>query len=182
MKGYFGIGVFHIKIEQNLGTLWRSAYSLDASLLATIGRRYSRQGSDTVKATNHLPLQHYSTFDEFMAALPFGCQLIGVELDPRAVPLHRFAHPERAFYLLGAEDHGLPPSVREVCHQLIKLPGRVCLNVAVAGSLVMADRIMKMGHEPILEAGACERVRKQLDGVVDGMVIGSNLAEPVEWS
>ena len=70
MRGYFGIGVEHNKSAQNIGTLWRTAYAFDASLLCTIGRRYDRQVTDTVKAMNHVPLQHFTAFDDFCGALP----------------------------------------------------------------------------------------------------------------
>lgn len=162
MRGYFGIGVEHSKSTHNIGTLWRTAYAFDASLLCTIGRRYDRQPSDTVKAMNHVPLQHFLTMDEFWAALPFGCQLVGVELDPKAKQLRGFRHPERAFYLLGAEDHGLSKAARERCHSLVVLPGRHCLNVAVAGSIVLAHRVMQHERESALFADACDKVRQQV--------------------
>ena len=52
-------------------------------------------------------------------------------------------HPERAAYLLGAEDHGLSPAVLAMCHRIVVLPGRHCLNVAVAGSLILYDRWLR---------------------------------------
>jgi tRNA G18 (ribose-2'-O)-methylase SpoU len=162
-RGYFGIGVEHSKSTQNVGTLWRTAYAFDAALLCTIGRRYDHQITDTVKAVNHVPLQHFLTLDAFFAALPFGCLLIGVELDPRAKELRRFKHPERAFYLLGAEDNGLSRVARERCHSIVMLPGRHCLNVAVAGSIVLAHRIMQHEREDALLADSCAgMVRQQL--------------------
>lgn len=162
MRGYFGIGVEHSKSGQNVGTLWRTAYALDAALLCTIGRRYDRQITDTVKAMNHVPLQHFASFDDFWGALPLGCQLVGVELDPRAKSLRTFKHPERAFYLLGAEDHGLSSAARGRCHSLVMLPGRYCLNVAVAGSIVLAHRVMQHEREAALLDDACDKVRRQL--------------------
>lgn len=162
MRGYFGIGVEHSKSGQNIGTLWRTAYAFDAALLCTIGRRYDRQITDTVKAMNHVPLQHFAAFDDFFSALPFGCQLVGVELDPRAKQLRAFKHPERAFYLLGAEDHGLSNAARERCHSLVVLPGRHCLNVSVAGSIVLAHRVMQQEREAALFSDACDKVRRQV--------------------
>ena len=51
--------------------------------------------------------------------------------------------PQQAVYLLGAEDNGLPPRVLEKCHRLVSLPSvrTNSYNVAVAGSLVMYDRV-----------------------------------------
>lgn len=145
-RGYFEIGIFRAKTETNLGTLWRSAYQLGAAGIFTIGRRYKPQSSDTYKATRHIPFREFATFDEFYAALPNSCQLIGVEMGGK--PLGEFTHPERACYLLGAEDSGLPPDVMRRCHRLVSLQAIVTpsYNVAVAGSLVMYDRVFGSGR------------------------------------
>ena len=75
--------------------------------------------------------------------MPFDCRLIGVELDQKAIPVTTFVHPERCIYLLGAEDHGLTKEALEKCHHLVQLPGDYCMNVAVAGSIIMYDRTLK---------------------------------------
>jgi tRNA G18 (ribose-2'-O)-methylase SpoU len=68
------------------------------------------------------------------------CPLIGVEMGGTA--LTEFRHPERAIYLLGAEDHGLPKPVRDKCQSIVSLQSinQESYNVAVAGSLVMYHR------------------------------------------
>lgn len=144
-RGYFGIGIYHGKAEVNTGSLWRTASLYDAAFIFTIGRRYQMQASDTPKTRLHTPLFHYDSIDEFKAHLPWGAPLVGVELDPRAVPLPEFKHPERAVYLLGAEDHGLPPHVIDQCHHLVTIPSiqPQSMNVAVAGSLMIYDRFTK---------------------------------------
>lgn len=143
MRGYFGIGIENTKTEMNIGTLWRSAHIMGASFIFTIGKRYKKQPSDTMKTWRSIPLYHYLTFDEFYKALPFDCRLIGVELDKDSVKVQNFVHPERCIYLLGAEDHGLTKIALEKCHELVQLPGEYCMNVAVAGSIIMYDRIVK---------------------------------------
>ncbi len=54
-----------------------------------------------------------------------------------------FKHPERCVYLLGAEDIGLSKDAIDKCHKLVQLPGDYCMNVAVAGSIMMYDRHSK---------------------------------------
>ena len=140
-RGYFGIGVYHPKHEVNIGTLWRSATIFGASSIFTVGRRYKSQCADTCSTARHIPMQHFTDAEDLVAHLPHSCPLIGVELTDDARPLDRFVHPERAWYLLGAEDHGLPPAVLAACHHVVAIPhGRFCLNVAVAGSIVMYSR------------------------------------------
>ena len=147
-RGYFGVGIWHPKTENNVGTLWRSATLLGASFCFTVGRRYSKQSSDTTSAWRHIPLCHYDDVDDLVKHLPYSCPLIGVELDARARDIAAFVHPERACYLLGAEDHGLSDTVRERCHALVQLPGAFSMNVAAAGTVVMYDRHLKYQSVP----------------------------------
>lgn len=144
-RGYFGVAVHQPKTASNVGTLWRSAFLYDAAFIATVECRYVKQPSDTIGAPNHVPLLHYSDIDDLVEHLPFSCPLIGVELDDRAVPLNEFSHPERAVYLLGAEDRGLPPKVMARCHRVVQIPGERdwSMNVSAAGSIVMYDRFAK---------------------------------------
>lgn len=140
-RGFFGIGVWHPKREQNIGTLWRSANIMGASFIFTVGRRYKTQGSDTPKTPRHIPLVHYDGIQDLYSHLPHGCRLVGIEIMESATPLEDFRHPQQVAYILGAEDHGLPGEVLRKCHEVVKLRGDRCLNVAVAGSLVMYDRM-----------------------------------------
>ena len=143
-RGYFGIGIFHGKNEENLGTLWRSAHILGADFIFTIGKRYKTQCTDTTKAQKHIPLYHYKTWEDFLEHIPQNCPVCAVELDYRSVPLDDYEHPERCVYLLGAEDHGIPEGVLTRCRDVVQIPGDVtCYNVAVAGSIVMYDRRRK---------------------------------------
>jgi tRNA(Leu) C34 or U34 (ribose-2'-O)-methylase TrmL len=145
-RGYYGIGIYQGKTVANLGTLWRSADVFSAHFIFTIGRKYKRQSSDTTKAYRKIPLYNYVDFETFYSNMPYDCPLVGVEISGRSESILSFTHPKRCIYLLGAEDNGLPPSILSRCHHLIQLPGRSCLNVAVAGSLVMYDRYLKSPH------------------------------------
>jgi tRNA G18 (ribose-2'-O)-methylase SpoU len=144
VRGYFGIGIQNVKTEMNVGTLWRSASIMGASFIFTIGRRYKKQASDTMASWRHIPLYNYETFEEFYKSLPYDCQLVGVELDETSVPVMQFKHPERCIYLLGAEDIGLSKEAIEKCHKIVQLPGDYCMNVSVAGSIIMYDRNLKI--------------------------------------
>jgi tRNA G18 (ribose-2'-O)-methylase SpoU len=143
MRGFFGIGIQNTKTEMNIGTLWRSAHIMGASFIFTIGKRYKKQASDTMASWRHIPLYNYDTFIDFYRAMPYDCQLVGIELDESAVMINEFSHPERCIYLLGAEDNGLTREAVDACHKIVQLPGNYCMNVAVAGSIVMFDRLSK---------------------------------------
>lgn len=142
-RGFFGIGCFNMKNELNYGTLFRSAAILGADFMFIIGRRFKIQSSDTVKSWKHIPLYHYADFTDFNSHRPKDSILVGVEFTSKARRIETYDHPERAVYLLGAEDTGLPDYVLSNCQSVVVLPGEISMNVAVAGSIVMYDRVMK---------------------------------------
>jgi tRNA G18 (ribose-2'-O)-methylase SpoU len=160
MRGYFGVAIYRPKTELNVGSLWRTADLYGAAFLGTVGRRYARQASDTLSSPQHTPLVHYGDLDDLLEHLPHSCPLVGVELDPRAIPLDELVHPERALYLLGAEDDGLPPSVVDRCHHVVSVPCPTprSMNVACAGSVVIADRFMQ--RRPLAERKLTRRRSK----------------------
>lgn len=141
--GFFTIGAVGIKNSQNLGTLWRSAYQMGAATIFTVGGRYEPQASDTVKCWRSTPLVRHEDWNAFAAAAPYGAQWVAVEFGGE--PLETFVHPERACYILGAEDTGLPESILRACHKHVTLPSvqYESFNLAVAGSLVLYDRLAK---------------------------------------
>ncbi len=142
-RGYVGIGIEHPKTGVNVGTLWRSANVFGAAFIFTVGRRYQHQGSDTLKSPRHVPLLHFGSIDDLVDHLPHGCPLVAIEQAPGSELLPSFAHPERAAYLLGAEDHGLTDRALRRSHYLVEIPTVRCLNVAVAGSIVLYDRVSR---------------------------------------
>lgn len=144
-RGFHGIGIWSPKTWENVGSLWRSAYSFGSAFIYTVGSRYQRQSSDTPDTARHVPLLRFADLDDLIGHLPHGCQLIAAELTSEAVSLESYAHPERACYLLGSEDHGLPPAVMARAHVVVRVPSArpPSLNVAVAGSLVLYDRWVK---------------------------------------
>lgn len=148
-NGYFAIGIFHSKTIENLGTLWRSADNFGAAYCYTIGRRYTGQCSDTTKAYRHIPLINYPDWETFLKARPMSTMLIGVEQYEKSQSIVNFIHPIRSIYLLGAEDHGLSKEIIKECQKVISIPSISCINVAVAGSIVMFDRIRQF-QEAIL--------------------------------
>lgn len=142
-NGFFGIGIMNNSDEANIGMLWRSAFILGASFIFTVAKRYKQQGSDTVTTWAKIPLYHYKDLDNLKNNLPYSTKLVAVELTDSAESILKFEHPEQAVYLLGNEQIGLSKQVIESCHSTVKLPGKYSLNVAVAGSIVMYDRLAK---------------------------------------
>jgi tRNA G18 (ribose-2'-O)-methylase SpoU len=142
---YFEVGVYNALNQVNIGTLWRSAYQLGAAGIFTIGRPYHRQPSDTSQAMRQIPMRHFLTFEDFIAARPVGAVLVGIEMG--GIRLSEFRHPLRAVYLLGGEDNGLPERILARCNAVVSLEAvnRPSFNLAVTGSIVLYHRVFLGG-------------------------------------
>lgn len=168
MRGYFGIGVERISKPQNLGALLRTAHAFGASFAFTIGAVFNARevrASDTSDARQHLPLYDFQGLDDLK--LPRGCQLVGVELTDDAVELPSFRHPQAAAYVLGPERGSLSPELQALCVHVVKIPTRFCINVGLAGALVMYDRTLSLGRfapRPVTPGGPLEPVKPHVHG------------------
>jgi len=150
MRGYFGIGVEGLSKAMNAGALFRTAHAFGASFLFTVKAVYSTRDvekSDTSKSWAHVPLYSFETWKDL--SLPHNCALVGIELTDDAVELPSFTHPPQAAYILGPERGSLSPEVTGLCEHVVKIPTKFCVNVGLAGAIVMYDRVVSMGrHAP----------------------------------
>lgn len=145
-RGYFAIGAERMSKSLNLGNLMRSAHGFGASFTFTIGATYQalEAAADTSKGRNHLPHYNWTTLSDL--ALPEGCRLIGIELLDGAIDLPSFHHPLKAAYVLGPERGSLSPELAGRCDSIVKIPTRFCVNVAMAGAIVMYDRVTSLAR------------------------------------
>lgn len=147
MRGYFGIGVEGISKPMNLGSLWRSAHAFGASFVFTIAANYARregERADTSKTSEQVPLYEFDDLASFR--LPEGCALVGIEILDEAAELPSFPHPRQAAYVLGPERGRLSPGLVARCAHLVKIPTRFSVNLAIAGAIVMYDRMVSLGR------------------------------------
>jgi len=166
-RGYFGIGVERVSKPMNLGNLIRSAHGFGASFAFTIGAdsRAFEAKSDTSKAAGHLPVYHWTDISQMQ--LPLRCRLIGIELLDEAIDLPSFRHPARAAYVLGPERGSLSPELIANCDYVVKIPTAFCVNVAMAGAIVMYDRLRSLGRyapRPLHEGGATRELQRRSHG------------------
>jgi tRNA G18 (ribose-2'-O)-methylase SpoU len=158
MRGYFGIGVEQLSKAMNAGTLFRTAHAFGAAFVFTVGAVYARrevEKSDTSKSRGHVPLYEFESARDLR--LPVGCALVGVELLDDAVELPSFRHPPAAAYILGPERGSLSPDIQALCEFRVKIPTRFCINVGLAGAIVMYDRLTSLGRfadRPLMAGGA----------------------------
>ncbi|MEM1105772.1 MAG: RNA methyltransferase [Pseudomonadota bacterium] len=147
MRGFFAIGVEGISKPMNLGALMRTAHAFGASFVFSIDaedKLREAYKSDTSKSFAHVPYYPWASVDEMV--LPKGCALVGVELTDDAVDLPSFCHPKAAAYVLGRERGDLSAALLARCDHVVKIPTKFCINVSLAGALVMYDRRISLGH------------------------------------
>ena len=149
-RGFVGIGIECAASSRNIGTIWRSAQVMGADFMFIIGKRYETMRTDTMKSWKHIPLFEYPDLEHFLSSVPKGATLVGVELDELSQSLLSYKHPERVIYLMGSEDRGLSKPALDACHDVVQIPGRFSLNVSVAASVVLYDRLLKSACHPQL--------------------------------
>ena len=168
MRGYFGIGVEHISKPMNVGNLFRSAHAFGADFIFAIAPAVDIkeiQKADTSRTVKHLPLYEFPEASKLV--LPRDCQLVGVELMEEAVDLPSFNHPERAAYILGPEKGSLSPEVNSRCDFVVKIPTKFCVNVGIAGAILMYDRLITRGRfapRPEAVGGPVEELAPHVHG------------------
>ena len=157
MRGYFAIGAEGISKPMNLGALMRTANAFGASFVFSVGAEPKLKvayKADTSKTFESVPYYQWDGIGDM--ALPKGCQLVGIELTDEAVELPEFRHPKAAAYVLGRERGDLSPEMLARCDHVVKIPTKFCINVSLAGALVMYDRTLSMGtfrDRPVMPGG-----------------------------
>ena len=74
------------------------------------------------------------------AARNLGFQLVAVQQTPCSEPYHKADYPPQPLFMMGAEDMGLPDSLRRAADMAVEIPmfGEIdSLNVATAATTVM---------------------------------------------
>jgi tRNA(Leu) C34 or U34 (ribose-2'-O)-methylase TrmL len=144
VRGYAAIGLIHPKNDHNIGGALRAASCYQAALVMLVGARSKAKvyhSANTTKAERHIPLLHSATWQEIV--IPYGAQLVAVEIVPDATPLPAFCHPERALYLFGPEDGSVPKDLVVQCHHVVQVPTAYCMNLAATVNVVLYDRMAK---------------------------------------
>jgi tRNA G18 (ribose-2'-O)-methylase SpoU len=156
-RGYFGIGVEGITKGGNLGNLVRSAHAFGASFFFTLNPNINTKdvrSADTSGAWDNLPYFEFDDNREFY--LPKKCALVAVEFCEESIELPSFRHPQAAAYILGPEMGNVSPAMMEKADHVIKIPMQFCINVGVAGAIVMYDRLISTGKfapRPVMTGG-----------------------------
>lgn len=144
MRGFAVIALDNPKSPDNIGGVLRACGCYGAALVVIGGprpQRLSRLRTDTQKAWRHIP---HVLVDDVFDAIPYDCVPIAVDLIEGAKPLPTYAHPERAFYVFGAEDATLDKRITDRCRDKLIVPTKFCMNLAATVNVILYDRMAKM--------------------------------------
>lgn len=139
-RGFSCIGLDNPKTDINVGSVLRAAGVFECAMVAISGRRYGRSRTDTMGAYRYIP---FLRVDNLHDVIPYDCVPVAVELTGLAEPLIEYKHPERAFYVFGAEDATLGARVLSWCRDMVYIPTNGCLNLAACVNVVLYDRLYK---------------------------------------
>lgn len=132
-----------IRSAQNVGSLLRTCDSLGVAKLWLTG--YSPEPSHPRVAKTALGAQSSVAWEKAIDVTRViedlrrdGFRIVGLELDGRAVDLASYRPAEKVGLLLGNEVDGIPPSLRELCDDLVFIEQKgmkESMNVAVAAGI-----------------------------------------------
>jgi tRNA(Leu) C34 or U34 (ribose-2'-O)-methylase TrmL len=140
LRGYFAVGLDNPKTSQNIASVLRACDCYGAAMVAVSGTRYQKHACDTSKAYRRIP---FLQVDDLKNVIPYDCIPVAVELVDGAESLINFYHPERAFYVFGAEDNTLDQRVLSWCVRKVMVPTRICMNLGACVNVVLYDRLQK---------------------------------------
>jgi tRNA(Leu) C34 or U34 (ribose-2'-O)-methylase TrmL len=139
-RGLAAIGLDNPKNGVNVGAALRAAGCYGAAMVAYSGRRWKRMPTDTQKQVRRTPLLQC---DDLVTVIPHGCIPVAIDLVDGATSLVRYRHPDRAFYIFGAEDATLGKRVLSWCKDVVYVPTAYCMNLAATVNVVLYDRMAK---------------------------------------
>ena len=146
MRGYAAIGLDNPKCPANLGGVMRAAGCYGAAMVAISGQRMKKAPTDVSKRWRTMPVIET---EDLRLVIPYDCVPVAVDLVPGARSLAAYTHPQRAFYIFGAEDATLGARTLSWCRDVIYIPTDRCMNLAATANVVLYDRLIKMGGDAV---------------------------------
>ena len=137
------IGLSNPKSPTNVGAVMRAAGCYQVSQVLYSGFRYDHAvkfQTDTQNSIDDIPL---TPVEDIVKSKPEGYTIVGVELVEGAICLPQYQHPEKAYYLFGPEDGSLTQKMVDACDDVVYIPTKGCLNLAMTVNVLLYDRLSK---------------------------------------
>ena len=136
----FGVAVYNISKEFNIGSLLRTAHCAKVKEFFLIGEKsYNTYAS--VSSDKWTQMKYFDTLLSFVEHVKStNYNLVIVEQSEKSVSLFDFKYPENPLFLLGAEKGGLPQEILEMDMSVLEIPqyGLIhSLNLSCSGSIVI---------------------------------------------
>ncbi len=140
--------------EHNVGSLVRTAHAAAAAEVLLVGEKEWNVPA-AKNSQDFTEIRFLEDEEDFLRYIRHqGYSLVAVELDERSVSLFEASYPENPCFLVGAERNGIPPGLLDAAELIVQIPqwGLVpCLNLAVAGSIVLYDYLGKEARSGLLD-------------------------------
>jgi len=140
------IGLVNPKSASNVAVILRAAGCFGVTSILYTGERYTYAKAfheDTKKFRNLIPT---TAVDDLITSAPKGARIIAVELVEGALALPAFEHPANAYYLFGPEDGTIPQHILDACDDVVYIPTKSSMNLAVTANVVLYDRLAKSNY------------------------------------
>jgi len=143
----FALAAWEISKEHNVGSLVRTSHAAAAQEVILLGEReWNIEAARTADLYTEI-VQLPADTGSFRAHVKKQrWNLVAVELTEDSTNLFDAEYPDRPCFLLGAEIGGVPQELLSDAELIVQIPqwGLVpCLNLAVAGSIVVYDYLAK---------------------------------------
>lgn len=143
-RGFACVSLFRPKTAENVGAVLRAAHCYRVAQVNIEGGR-----KDFLSHCTNTPMAHRHTpvflVDDVLDYLPFGAQVVAVDMIEGATSLVDFKHPHQAVYIFGPEDGSLGKRHTDRAQHVVYVPTRNCMNLAAAVNVVLYDRMAKIG-------------------------------------
>ena len=144
MNKFSCVGLDNPKFNSNIGAAMRAASCYNVNMMGISGNR-------SVKSIKSIPTNTHNTqrnipilrVNDLKTIIPYDCVPVAVELISPAQSIINYIHPDRAFYIFGAEDTTLGNRVLSWCKDVIYIPTNDCMNLAATVNVVLYDRLLK---------------------------------------
>lgn len=137
------IGLSNPKTPTNVGVVLRAVSCFSANTVYYTGDRYERAARFHTDTQNSAEKTEMKEVNCLLESIPEGNKVICIELVKGATPLTKFVHPEKAFYIFGPEDGSVDQEIVDRADEVVYIPTKGCLNVAMSVNIVLYDRLLK---------------------------------------
>ncbi len=153
-----GVILIDPKYLHNVGAAIRACSCFAVGSMVWTGDRVNPLEYERIPREERM--KGYKSVQFFNDDKPLGyfthCTPVCVEVMEESEPLTTFVHPDRAVYVFGPEDGGVPQVYRRLCHRFVHIPSHHCLNLSGAVNVILAHRMMQRqtsGLEALLPLG-----------------------------